>query len=98
MTYDSLGFTNRVPSWIKDRSQIYDAGKKMESNFTMHSALVLGHGFEYLDYQGRAMRHTDYRLQIASKLFNSARRNLDGTYSLFIQLFRLHYSDSYLYL
>ena len=80
LTYRNLGFADRLPAWISDRDHTYYNAGHIKKVFNMHSTILFGYGFEFLDKSGRARVHTDYRFQVYSKLFAASLRDSDGKF------------------
>ena len=81
LTYRKLGFVDKLPVGVYTPHQIHQNMTHLASAFKMHSALILGHGYDFIDTSHNGVRHTDYRLEVVSKnLFVEAVRNRGGEY------------------
>ena len=64
-----MGFFQRLPHGVYTPKETYHNALNFESKATMHQALVKSHGYDIID--GLECGHvlTDFRFEVASKMF-----------------------------
>lgn len=77
-----MGYWQKLPIGIYSPSSTYHNSIHFESKSRMHQALIRTYGYEFLDANAISHIHTDYRLELISKMFLPSVRDRGGEYYL----------------
>ena len=73
-----MGFFQLLPPGVYTPQATFHNAIHFEEKHKMHSATVKTSGFDFLDPLAHGHRHTDYRFEIASKMFVPSQRDQGG--------------------
>lgn len=80
LEYRNMGFWQKLPPGIYSPAATYHNSLHFESKSRMHQTLIKSYGYEFLDANAISHIHTDYRLEICSKMFLPSLRDRGRKY------------------